>query len=400
MLTPIKMPKLGETMEEGTILSWLVKEGEKVEKGDILFEIETDKVSMEYESPVSGVLKKIVAAEGDTLPIQEIVAYIGDPEDEVPESLLQAKKDINGGKARKEKEESTEDQAKPEVPDGSGQEANRQARKFASPRARIMAEKLGVDLKGITGSGYRGRIRTKDVIRETPENIDGKVVPVKGMRKVIAERMLESFRDTPHFYLKMDVNMLQVTKLREKLLGSWEEKYDFRLSYNDFFVKATATAMAENPEMNVRYINDNVYHNPQINIGVAVSVPEGLIVPVIRNTEQLSLRDLAVQIRELTNKARNGDLSPDEYKGGCFTVSNLGMYGVSEFSAIINPPESGILAVGAVENRVIPVAGKVEISPICSLTLSLDHKVVDGTLGAKFLACVKACLEDPFALLS
>lgn len=387
----IIMPMLGETMSEGIIAKWRKQEGERVEKGEVLLEVTTDKATLEVESLATGILRKIVVPEGATIPVLETIAWIGEESEPIPE-------EVSAPKIVKEKILSTSETKISE----QKIETKESGRVFSTPAARRVAKELNVNLEDVKGTGPSGRI-TEDDVRSFSGGI-GKglsprgIVPVSGtipltsMRKVIAERMSKSKREAPHYYIKMSVDMSEVIKLRNNLLPEYE-KQGIKLAYDDIIVKAVSIALFGFPLVNAAFTNEGIKINEKINIGLAVALNDGLIVPVIKDANKKSLLDIAKERDRLVKKARENKLLPDEYTGGTFTISNLGMFGVDEFIAIINPPESAILAISKIEDKPVVLNVEIHIKPIVNLTLSSDHRVIDGALAAKFLQRLKQLLE-------
>lgn len=360
MIKEVIMPKLGQTMEEGIIEKWRKKEGEKVEKGDILLDITTDKATLEVESYASGILRKIIHCEGETVPVSQVIAYIGEEDDDVPVI------------------ESTSGRMK------------------ASPAARRIARENKIDLSLIKGTGPGGRIVEKDVAEFMGKKGGGSKAgrPLSGIRRIISERMSRSKREIPHYYLSASIDMKDVIRIRKEFNQKFKDR-DLKVSYNDFLIKAAGIAVKEFPSFNM-YLEDNlIKERDSINIGLAVSIPEGIIVPVIRNADKLSFFEIVKERQGLVEKARTNKLTPDEYSGGSFTISNLGAYEIESFCAIINPPESAILAVGSIADTPAVVNGEISIRPVMKVTLSLDHRIIDGAIGAQFLQRIKELVETP-----
>ena len=398
MATVVVMPKLGLTMTEGIVETWLKSEGETVEKGEPLLVIITEKVTYEYEAPASGILRVILHKEGDVVPVAAPIAVIAASDEDLP--------DIEA----LEREEG-------EVAEMVAPAAQRAAlapakgeRILVSPLARRIAREKGVDLTAIQGTGPGGRIVKEDVLRvardvaevapaATGEALPGRVIPMKGIRRVMAQRMSESTRTIPHFFLNVEVDMASTLRVREKLLEEVEKKAGVRLSITDILVKVVACALRDHPIMNSRMEEEGIRLMEEINIGVAVAIEDGLIVPVVRTADRKNLVEIAATIRDLTQKARKGKLSVDEVTGGTFTLSNLGMFGIDTFNAIINPPECSILGVGRTAEKPVVEKGKVKIKPIAWLTLSSDHRIVDGATASQFLQRVKELVENPSFLL-
>lgn len=434
MATIVKMPKLGTTMTEGTIVKWLKKEGEPVEKGEIYVEIQTDKVNIEDEAERSGILRKIIAKEGETVKVGEPIAVIADAHEELPDLEIaddkSPEKQEESSQVIMQQEDRTEDE-KETIP----------GKIKASPAAKRVARENQIDLSKVTPSGPNGRIVEKDVlayiqenkIRATPvakkiameKQIDLKslqkspveritkadleeqmmmqeeesTIPVIGMRKIIAESMTYSKKVAPHIYLSLEVDMSKVIDIREKLIPLVQDKYDVKLSYNHILIKAVATALRLNPLVNSSFTEEKIILKQNINIGLAVALEDGLIVPVIKDADKKGLGIIAKETAELILKAKNKKLLPDEYQGGTFTITNLGMFDIENFCAIINQPETAILAVGKIMKKPVVVDDEITIRPMMNLTLSCDHRAIDGAVGAKFLQNLKEILEEPMNLL-
>lgn len=405
MATDVIMPALGMAQEKGILLKWLKADGEPVTKGEPLMEVETDKATVEIEAPASGVLARITANEGDEVPVGQTVAVILAP----GESLLtetQATRSAlhqhplphpqgertGGGRP------ATSAPTPPAEP--AAQTRHVGERVLASPAAKRLAKERGVDLSTLKGSGPEGSIGAEDVLRAVQEPVAKasgqpnvrETIPLTPMRRIIGERMTKSKQAAPHFYVSMDVDMTEVNKIRE----TWKErKEEIVPSINDFILWACAQTLKDFPSLNSTFTGEEVRLLADINIGMAVALEEGLVAPVIRNADRLSLQQLARQSRELAEKAQKKKLFPLDYEGGTFTVSNLGMLGVDNFVAIINPPQCAILAVGKVAPRVVAHDQSMAIRPMMTMTLSADHRIVDGAIAARFLQEVKGLLEKP-----
>ncbi len=438
MAVEVIMPKAGMAMEEGTVSKWLKKEGESVEAGEPLMEIETDKVNMEIESPASGVLLKILNEEGDVVPVTQVIAYIGKAGEKLPGADEPAKKEKSrpGGKETGMKEASAYE-AVPKLSEGRAA-ATPLARRLAFEKgidlkavkgtgsrgeikagdireadgvkatplaARIAADK-NIDLRNVRGSGFRGKIRKEDLEEEKPEAAknfrlpegsagESARKPIKGMRKVIADKMLKSHLEIPPVTLHAKADVTGLAALRAKMNASPEIK----ISINDFVLKAVAMALAESPDINVSVSGNEIIFKSDINVGMAVALDGGLIVPVIKNTDLLSLRSISKVSKELAGKAKRGELTPDEYAGGTFTVSNLGMFDIVGFTPIINLPEAAILGVCAIEGELRMVEGKAEERSIMGLSLTFDHRAIDGAQAAVFLKKIKLLLQNPLEIV-
>ncbi len=395
MVTEVIMPKMGQTMEKGKIIKWLKKEGEKVEKGEPLLEIETDKTTIEVEARGSGILRRIVTQEGEEAPIATTIAYIAEEEEPLLEEISKPKppapETIKG--------------AKPESPRAiETQKAEAATQVKASPLAKRIAEEKGLDLAQVTGTGPGGRITKQDVLEylagkpvEEP-SLEFQVVPMSSMRRAIATKMTESKTHVPHFYVSMEVDMTEAANMRKKLISTLEGKAGVRLSFTHFLVRAVAMALGEYPQLNSTFEGENVKLWKDVNIGIAVSLEEGLIVPVLRSANSKNLMEIAVETSRLVERAREKRLREDEFYGGTFTISNMGLLDVESFIAIINVPETAILAVGRIADKPAVLDGQITVRKLMTATLSADHRVVDGVLAAKFLQRVKDLLEAPHEL--
>lgn len=409
MAKKVIMPKLGLTMEEGVINKWLVKEGDRVEKGDPLFEVATDKVNMEVEAPASGVVLKVLYPEGSTVPITKTVAYIGEEGEEIP-SEEETAGEVVAKVAEKESKEEIQEEPVSQKESAFTVEAEGGKRLKVSPLAKRLAMEHGIDLSTIVGTGPGGRIIKRDIekalaeqkakTREAvSESAASKTVPLTRMRKIIAQRMLQSVQSKPHFFLTREVRADELVALREKLLPLVEKRTGYRVSYTDILVKIVARTLEEFPEINAYFLDEEIQFNEQVNIGIAVALNEGLIVPVLRDANRKSIASIVKERNELVQKAREGKLLPEDLEDGTFTISNLGMFGVDSFTAIINPPQSAILACGAIRRK--PYFDGKEIIPayLWNLTLSCDHRIIDGATAAKFMNTLVSFIEDPLNLI-
>lgn len=423
----IRMPRMSDTMEEGVIVEWLKKEGDEVKPGDVLAEVETDKATMELENYHEGFLLHIGVKEG-AVPVNGILAVIGAKGEDYQELLAteQAKSSGNGtGENNKESAPSSEPDsiATPEPvetpstkpPDGSPITMTSDARIKASPLAKAMAAESGIELEQVQGTGENGRIVKKDIesflksgksiTTEKPQialpsvfapNEPAVDTPVSQMRKTIAKRLGESKFSSPHFYLTIEINMDRVVSARKQV----NEMAESKVSFNDFVLKACAMALRVHPAVNSSWMGDKIRQHKQINIGVAVAVDEGLLVPVINNADYKTLIQLNDEVKQLAVKAKEKKLSLEEMQGNTFTVSNLGMFGIEEFTAIINPPDACILAVGAIIKKPVVENNEIKIGNRMKVTLSCDHRVVDGATGAKFLQTLQKLMEEPVMMLA
>jgi len=398
MATTVIMPKLGLTMKEGTIEKWLKQEGDRVEKGEPLVEIITEKLNFQYESPASGILRKILHPEGKVVPVTTPIAIIAEegealPEFEAIKSEVPIEAPMPAAAVRKEMKEHRE-------------------RIFASPFARKTAQEKGIDLSLLKGSGPGGRIIQTDVISAVERvQTEGarpsvpaqkpadKLIPLKGIRKIIARRMTESFRDTPHFYLSVEVDMSAVQDLKERVKDEVEKRAKVRLTLTDILVKVVASALKEHPIINSRIEGDQIRLLEEINVGVAIALDDGLIVPVVHHADQKSLTEIASVIRNLTRRARRGKLTLEDVGGGTFTLSNMGMLGIDKINPIINPPECSILGVGRTVEKPVVQGGEIKIKPMAWFSLSSDHRIVDGAAAGLFLNHIHKIIENPDLLL-
>jgi pyruvate dehydrogenase E2 component (dihydrolipoyllysine-residue acetyltransferase) len=391
------MPALGVAQEKGTLLNWLKPEGQSVTKGEPLMEVETDKATVEIEAPASGILTNVTAFAGDEIPVGNKIAVILAPgEVATPAALHQHP--LPQGEGTGEGRPVISTPTPPAEPAASTTSDG--GRLLASPAAKRIAREKGIDLASLKGSGPGGSVVAEDVLRSTtsqaaapggPPKIK-EIVQLTPMRRIVGERMTKSKQTAPHFYLTIDADMTEITRRRSALKEKGEQLVP---SINDFILSACARALKDFPSLNAAFTDQRVELYSDINIGVAVALEEGLVVPVIRNADRLSLQELGKQSRELADKAQKRKLFPLDYEGGTFTVSNLGMFGVDSFIAIINPPQCAILAVGQVGPRVVPHGEGIAVRPIMTATLSADHRVADGAVAARFLQEVRRLLERP-----
>ena len=428
----VRMPALSDTMTSGTLIAWHAKVGDTVAMGDLLAEIETDKAVMEFQSLYDGTLLYTGVEEGASVPVDAIIAIIGKTGDNV-EALL---KTPNPHATAAETKVETKVETTPEAdlakienlaaaivsnttasPANISSTAQNDDRLKASPLAKAIAKEQGLDLNSIKGSGDEGRIVRRDVenfIQQqaaapvakpaTPAAIPAAIPAAEGeyedvmasqMRKTIARRLGESKFSAPHFYLTMEINMDNCIAMRAQV----NNISDTKISFNDFVVKATAKGLELNPAVNSSWLGDRIRYYKYINIGVAVAMDEGLVVPVLRNTNQKSLSAIAKEVRTMAEKAKERKIQPAEMQGNTFTISNLGMFGIEEFTAIINPPDACILAVGAISPKLVMRGGEVKETQVMKVTLSCDHRAVDGAIGAKFLQSLRDILEQPLLLI-
>jgi len=429
MATELLMPKLGMTMEEGTIVTWFKKVGDSVAEGEILLEILTDKVNMEVEAPAAGQVLAIIAAEGDIVGVNKPIAYIGQPGEKVESHAAEALKTQEqhtaqvaattaapvqsaegiGGKVKASpaakriaREEEIDLRAVPPSGPGGRIIAVDVTNYKASPLAQKIAQDKGVDLAEVTGTGIGGKIVKADVesaVTKLGSKTKSVCKPLAGMRKVIADHMADAWA-APHVTHNMEVDMSGMVELRKKLIPGIEKRIGVKPSYNDLIIKVVAKALREYQQViNARLHSDGLEICDEVNVGMAVALPNGLVVPVIKNADTLSIEEITKRAKELATQAKEGKLLPDEMSGGTFTVTNLGMYGIDTFSPIVNAPEVCILGVGQLQDKVVAKDGEMIIQPRMSLSLSFDHRAVDGAQAAEFLRRIKELLEDYLQLI-
>jgi len=387
--TEVKLPRLGQGMESGTIVRWLKSEGEQVAKGEPLYELDTDKVTQEVEAEASGVLLKIAIPEGE-VEVGRTIAFIGKEGESVAAVEAPAPKKEEAPKAAPVEKE----------PERAPEPTTSNGRVKASPLARRLARERGIDLGSIRGTGPEGRIVAEDVerseVQAAPKPVaapTGEVTstPLSSVRKTIARRLTQAWT-VPVFTLTVSADM---TRANDLLARRRELEPDVRVTVTDLLTRVCAQALARHPEMNVQFTDDALLSFPNANVGIAVAAPQGLVVPVVHNAEQLSLSQIAGVRGDLVSRARDGKLRAEDIEGGTFTISNLGMFDVDQFVAVLNPPQASILAVGATREQVVPRDGDLEIVPLMTMTLTCDHRAVDGATGADFLKTIKTFLEDP-----
>lgn len=406
MATEVIMPKVDMVMDEGTFVEWLKQEGDHVEKGEPLFVILTDKANIEIEAPASGILAGVRARPDDVIPVTEVIAYILEPGEALPKA-----------EPRPTAQAEVPIAAEPQVAEapwpGDGKVR-------ATPVARRLAVELGLDLTQVPGRGPRGRIHKADVLHfaegrqkvsappaaaapvahvALPEARRQEVVPLTGPRKIIAERMAYSASTAPHIALSLRVDMSETTRLRDRLLEPLQQKTGHRLSFTAIIARAVAAVLPQHPYLNSSLHGEEIILWEDVHLGVATSVENVLIVPVIREAQRKNLEQIVAALGDLTERARARKLTPAEMTGSTFTLSNLGMFGVESFTAIINPPEAAILAVGEIVDTPVGVEGEIVLRPLLNLTLSADHRLVDGVAAARFLADLKTTLENPYLLI-
>jgi len=442
----IQMPKLSDTMTEGTLVAWKKKKGDQVSAGEVLAEIETDKATMEWESPEDGTLTEIYVQEGGKVNIGDRIAFIGGEGEEAPSEKEEKKPEeakakekeseakearpregkIEGEKPAAPKPETKEEKKDERKPEAKAEKPapkiakDEQARVRASPVARRAAAELGVDLGSVKGTGPEGRVTETDVraaakskpvdagvspatkqpTRLPPQPGESARIQLSGMRKIIAQRLVESLGPVPHFYLTIDVNAGPLMEAREELKSAGEGADAAKITVNDFVLKAAVMAAAKVPRVNASFDNDAIVQYADIDLGVAVAIEDGLLTPVIRAAQDKSLREISELAKDLAHRARNKRMKPEEFQGGTFTVSNLGGMGIDSFSAVINPPQGFILAVGKVTKiPVVDDCDQIIVGHRMSVTMSCDHRVIDGALGAEYLKELRHLLENPALLM-
>jgi pyruvate dehydrogenase E2 component (dihydrolipoamide acetyltransferase) len=455
MATKVYMEALSPTMEEGRLLTWLKAEGDEVKEGDVLAEVETDKATMELVARGSGVLRKRLVDEGETANVGTLIGVIAGADEEISslvEESAQAQGPSSGAQpseapapeaaededvaeataALAGSEHTEEHQAERGTPAESaargatpapeaaatGNGAERSGRLKASPLARRLAQEEGVTLDSVRGSGPGGRIVKRDIEAaakaapaeaaapaaapapaSAPEGAEYREVQLSPMRKTIARRLTQSIGPVPHFFLTVEVDMTESMSLRKKLNDRLADE-GVKVSPNDLIIKSVAMALRKHPWVNAAWTGESIRLYDPVHIGVAVAVDEGLITPVVRNAHRKGIAEIAQEVRELAGRAREKKLKPEEYTGSTFSISNLGMFGITEFTAVINPPEAAILAVGGIEEKVVVEKGEMVVRPRMRLTLSCDHRVIDGATGAQFLQTLRSYLEEPMMMIA
>lgn len=431
MAIQLTMPALSPTMETGTLAKWLVKVGDEVESGTILAEIETDKATMEFESIDDGVVGKLFVEEGaEDIPVGQLIAVLlEDGEDASAADAIEADTPAPAAPAPAAAKEAAPAPAATEAAPAPAPAAatapstpapapapvaksgdKEGTRVFASPLAKRIAEQSGYDISEIPGSGPRGRVIKRDVEAYSPSaapevaagmvSMEGDApyeeIKLSNMRKTIAKRLTESKQTVPHFYLSVDVELDNLLAARKGLNAMSDE---YKISVNDFVIKACAAALMKVPAANVQFMGDTMRQFKRADISVAVAIDGGLITPVVKGADQKGLRKISDETKDLAKRAHEGKLAPEEYAGGTFSISNMGMMGVKQFDAVINPPQAAILAVGAGEQRPVVKNGELSVATVMTITLSCDHRAIDGAVGAEFLAAVKMFLQEPSAML-
>ncbi len=416
------MPKLSDTMTEGTLVSWKKKKGDKVSAGEVIAEIETDKATMEWESPEDGTLGEIYVEEGGKVNVGDKIAFIGGEGEEAPKKDEKPKAEPKEKPAKSEKKavEAGVSPAQEQPGRLPPQTTDEEARVKASPVARRVAAELGVDLGSVKGTGPDGRVTETDVraaakskggapqkapaaAKPSAQSIkagEGARIQLSGMRKIIAQRLVESLGPVPHFYLTIEINAAPLMAAREELKSAGEGADTAKITVNDFVLKAAVQAAVKVPRVNASFDGDAIVQYADVDLGIAVAIEDGLLTPVIRAAQNKSLREISELVKDLANRARNKRMKPEEFQGGTFTVSNLGGMGIDSFSAVINPPQGFILAVGKVTKvPTIDDCDQIVVGHRMSITMSCDHRVIDGALGAEYLKELRHLLENPALLL-
>jgi pyruvate dehydrogenase E2 component (dihydrolipoamide acetyltransferase) len=405
MAVAIKLPRMSDTMEEGTIVSWFVKVGDQVKSSEMIADVETDKATMELENFEKGEVLHLNVEEGETIPVETVIAIIGKKGEDFQHLLEEAPAvEENAEEVSAPAVEETPASTPVAATSASTSNNSSNGRVFASPLAKKMAEEQGIDLGSVNGTGDNGRIVKKDIENYVPSAAPsaGTVgvesyedVPVTQMRKTIAKRLAESKFTAPHFYLTKEIKMDAVMAARKRM----NEYSETKISVNDLVVKAVAVALKKHPNVNSAWLGDKIRRNHHVHIGVAVAVEDGLLVPVVRFADNKTLSQIGTEVRDLAGKAKNKELQPKDWEGNTFTISNLGMFGIDEFTAIVNPPDACILAVGSSKETIIVENGEMRPGHVMKVTLSCDHRVVDGVTGAKFLQTFQELMEEPVRLL-
>lgn len=419
----ILMPALSPTMEEGTLAKWLVKEGDEVKSGDLIAEIETDKATMEVEAVDEGVIGKILVSEGqESIKVNQPIAVLLEKDESLSDLVIENNVTDEPNEVIKEtkveisdvvvlnnepKNKSVSEEANSKINNNLSKSSN-SSRLFATPLAKRLAKQMDIDLSLLKGSGPNGRILKFDVQNYKGDkkfntnqvsisNDTSEIVKNSSMRKTIAERLVKSKNEAPHFYLSIDCNIEELLKARSSINSMSNGEY--KISVNDMIIKAASATLIKVPKANASWENENTRYFKNTDISVAVAIEGGLITPIVKNVELKGLQEISQDMKVLAQKAKEGKLMPEEYVGGSFSISNLGMYGIKEFSAVINPPQGCILAVGAGEQRAIVINNQISIATMMTVTLSCDHRVVDGAVGAEFLSKFKEFVENPSLML-
>ena len=402
MAVEIVMPAVEMAQDSGILVRWLKAEGEFVKQGEPVMEIETDKTVFEFEAPGSGTLANVSAKEGDEIPVGQVVAVLLAEGESAPEGAAAAPQSVAAPVAESRASADGSAQAQPQAAQpGVGKLP------LASPKARRLAKEAGISLASVRGSGPEGAVLTADVAQQggaaaapSIARKEYEVIPLKGKRRIIAQRMQQSAQAAPHISLSLSVDVGELQRLVERLSSQVESKTGAPLKMTPVLAKVTAAALEKHPRLNAHFVDEEIHQYSAIHLGIAVALDDGLIVPVIRDVGGKKLTDVHIEMQDLLSRARSGRLRPEEIKGGTFTVSNLGMFGVEQFTSIVNPPEIGILSVGAIADRAVKANGQIALRPMMQVTVNVDHRAVDGAVAADFLKTLKSLLENPYLLFS
>ena len=405
MAREVRLPQLGQTMEEGTIISCMVKVGDEVKKGDVIFEIETDKATLEMESPADGFVKHILAEVEQTLPVGDVLMVLGEKDEEIPQSFIDSLKSTTTAPAG-EAPAAAEAAAVVAAAEPAKPEPSKPAGKVkASPRSKKLAEELGVSLAAVTGTGPGGRITEEDVRKAAaskpagpagaaPEIKLGETIPLNRIQKITAQKMLQSKREIPCFYLTVKADVTDIVELRTKLNKTSPSKGRVKISYNDFIMRAVAIGLEKFPIMTGQLAGDTIQLAEAIGIGLAITVPGGLVAPIVKDVNKKDVTQIARDSKALIEKARSNKLAPTDLEGGCITVSNLGAFGIDSFIPIVVPGQCSILGIGRITETCVPDNGNIVTRKLMNMTLSVDHKVTNGAYAAQFLDFIRKLLED------
>jgi len=402
MAKEVRLPQLGQTMEEGTVVNCLINVGDEVKKGDVIFEIETDKATLEMESPAEGFVKHILVKTDETLPVGEPLLVLGDKDEDVPQDFVDSLK--GGASAASETAQAAPATTTAPVEPAKSEPAKPAGKIMASPRAKKLAADLGVDLAAVTGTGPAGKITEQDVkaaagtkpapvaqakVSEADVKL-GQTIPLNRLQKITAERMLKSKREIPCFYLTVKADVTNLVGLRTKM----NQDGGAKISYNDFIIKAVATGLENYPIMTGQLDGENIKLADTINVGLAISVPDGLVAPILKDVNKKDIKQIAGDSQALVERARSNKLAPTDLEGGCITVSNLGAFGIDNFIPIVVPGQCSILGIGQINDTCVPDNGNILVRKLMNMTLSVDHKVANGAYAARFLDFVRKQLEN------
>ena len=402
MAVEIVMPAVEMAQDSGILVRWLKAEGEFVKQGEPVMEIETDKTVFEFEAPGSGTLANVSAKEGDEIPVGQVVAVLLAEGESAPQGAAAAAPSVAAPVAQNSA--STDGPAQPQP-----QAAQPGVGKLplASPKARRLAKEARISLAGVRGSGPDGAVLAADVAQQggaaaapSVAEQEYEIIPLKGKRRIIAQRMQQSAQAAPHISLSLSVDVGELKRLVERLSSQVESETGAPLKMTPVLAKVTAAALEKHPRLNAHFVDEEIHQYSAIHLGIAVALDDGLIVPVIRDVGGKKLTDVHVEMQDLLSRARSGRLRSEEIKGGTFTISNLGMFGVEQFTSIVNPPEIGILSIGAIADRAVKAKGEIELRPMMQVTVNVDHRAVDGAVAADFLKTLKSLLENPYLLFS